>query len=207
MKTERILGIVVNIVAMFFGESGLRTKRSGFTIVELLIVIVVIAILAAISVVAYRSIQVRVHNSLRLAEAQEWVKLFEIYNKLAGDYLVEDRFCLGRDFPKYGGRTVGSCWDANGVVRADENEDAMRSFEAVTGSSLPNYDRLPIVEGGVERVGPVFWGDRNQGVYRVKYFLQSTDGDASDDVCPVGTKWWSGSITYSCVIDIVPPGQ
>lgn len=38
-------------------------RKSGFTIVELLIVIVVIAILAAISVVAYTGIQNRAHNS------------------------------------------------------------------------------------------------------------------------------------------------
>lgn len=38
-------------------------KRRGFTIVELLIVIVVIAILATISVVAYNGIQARSHTS------------------------------------------------------------------------------------------------------------------------------------------------
>jgi prepilin-type N-terminal cleavage/methylation domain-containing protein len=38
-------------------------QQSGFTIVELLIVIVVIAILAAITVVAYNGIQDRARNS------------------------------------------------------------------------------------------------------------------------------------------------
>jgi prepilin-type N-terminal cleavage/methylation domain-containing protein len=40
----------------------LSYRKSGFTIVELLIVIVVIAILAAITVVAYNGIQQRAHN-------------------------------------------------------------------------------------------------------------------------------------------------
>ena len=41
----------------------IRNKQSGFTIVELLIVIVVIAILAAISIVAYNGIQSRAEVS------------------------------------------------------------------------------------------------------------------------------------------------
>ena len=41
----------------------MRTSKSGFTIVELLIVIVVIAILAAISIVAYNGIQARAQNT------------------------------------------------------------------------------------------------------------------------------------------------
>ena len=38
-------------------------KQTGFTIVELLIVIVIIGILAAITVVAYSNIQQRANNS------------------------------------------------------------------------------------------------------------------------------------------------
>lgn len=41
----------------------MQTSKSGFTIVELLIVIVVIAILAAISIVAYNGIQNRAHDT------------------------------------------------------------------------------------------------------------------------------------------------
>ena len=41
----------------------LKTKQKGFTLVELLIVIVVIAILAAISIVAYNGIQNRAYDS------------------------------------------------------------------------------------------------------------------------------------------------
>lgn len=40
-----------------------QTKSSGFTIVELLIVIVVIAILAAITIVAYNGIQDRANTT------------------------------------------------------------------------------------------------------------------------------------------------
>jgi len=41
----------------------MRKPQAGFTIVELLIVIVVIAILAAISIVAYNGIQNRTYDA------------------------------------------------------------------------------------------------------------------------------------------------
>ncbi len=53
----------------------MNKSRSGFTIVELLIVIVVIAILAAISIVAYNGIQERA----KLSKVQSTLK--EIYTK------------------------------------------------------------------------------------------------------------------------------
>lgn len=53
--------------------------RRGFTIVELLIVIVVIAILAAISVVAYNGIQDRSKNTATLNAASQVMKLLQAY--------------------------------------------------------------------------------------------------------------------------------
>ena len=57
-----------------------KIKQSGFTIVELLIVIVVIAILAAISIVAYNGIQQRGKASAAEAMASNIAKKSEIYN-------------------------------------------------------------------------------------------------------------------------------
>lgn len=52
----------------------LRNKQKGFTIVELLIVIVVIAILAAISLVAFTGMQQRARDSERAADVSNIVK-------------------------------------------------------------------------------------------------------------------------------------
>lgn len=64
----------------------MRKTTSGFTIVELLIVIVVIAILAAISTVAYNGIQQRAKTSAAESIASNVAKKAELYNTEVGNY-------------------------------------------------------------------------------------------------------------------------
>ena len=61
-------------------------KQRGFTIVELLIVIVVIAILAAISIVADNGIQARTRDSVRKNDLAELAKATKLYAVDKGDY-------------------------------------------------------------------------------------------------------------------------
>lgn len=63
-----------------------KRKHSGFTIVELLIVIVVIAILAAITIVAYNGIQQRARDSQRQSDVKTIVKALELYYVDNGQY-------------------------------------------------------------------------------------------------------------------------
>lgn len=61
-------------------------KQKGFTIVELLIVIVVIAILAAISIVAYNGVQTRAQDSKRSEAVASIQKALELYKTENGTY-------------------------------------------------------------------------------------------------------------------------
>ncbi len=63
-------------------------KAYGFTIVELLIVIVVIAILAAVSIVAYTGIQVRARDTARQSDIRQVQKLVELYYAENGQYPI-----------------------------------------------------------------------------------------------------------------------
>ena len=64
----------------------MNKKAHGFTIVELLIVIVVIAILAAISIAAYTNIQQRAKNTAIINAASQSLKMIEAYIAANGDY-------------------------------------------------------------------------------------------------------------------------
>lgn len=61
-------------------------SKRGFTIVELLIVIVVIAILASITIVAYNGVQQRARDVRRVSDAQAIVQALEIYRLDNGQY-------------------------------------------------------------------------------------------------------------------------
>lgn len=63
-----------------------NSKERGFTLVELLIVIVVIAILAAISIVAYNGIQQRARNSAAEADASKVQTKVEAWNSELASY-------------------------------------------------------------------------------------------------------------------------
>lgn len=64
----------------------IKNSLKGFTIVELLIVIVIIGILAAIVIVAYTGIQNRAYNSAVQSDLEQMVKRIELEAVTAGSY-------------------------------------------------------------------------------------------------------------------------
>tara|TARA_B100001250_G_C19647158_1_gene720919 strand:- start:413 stop:898 length:486 start_codon:yes stop_codon:yes gene_type:complete len=63
-----------------------KIKQQGFTIVELLIVVVVIGILAAIVIVAYNGVTQSARNTGYKSDAASIAKLAETYNAQVGSY-------------------------------------------------------------------------------------------------------------------------
>jgi type II secretion system protein G len=62
------------------------SKQPGFTIVELLVVIVVIAILAAITIVAFNGVQNRANDAAIQSDLNTFAKKVELFKVDNGDY-------------------------------------------------------------------------------------------------------------------------
>lgn len=174
-------------------------KQTGFTIVELLIVIVVIGILAAITIVAFNGIQQRARNTARAQEAKQWQTIFTAYRIDNGEYpLTTGGVCLGEGFPKYassGNGAVGSCWDAN-LTSSRQFESTAFNDRIKTISSLPNANRTPILgaNGTTLRVGPAAYISGSNTI--IAYF-QELNGSIT---CPHGTLAWQDAVSYRCDI-------
>ena len=98
--------------------------RSGFTIVELLIVIVVIAILAAITIVAYNGIQSSARDTKRVSDMNAIQKKLELFYAHEGYYPNSTQMSnvsFRRDtlqiddgiWRSPSGSSVGYCWSSN----------------------------------------------------------------------------------------------
>ena len=107
-------------------------QQKAFTIVELLIVIVVIAILAAITAIAYNGIQQRTRDSQRMTDLRTMQKVVEAYYAVNGSYPLPGRGS---------GTWTGACSGYGGMS------------EFITGvipdftNKLPT-DPLPVGNGG-----------------------------------------------------------
>lgn len=130
-----------------------KSKKSGlagFTIVELLIVIVVIGILAAITIVAFNGIQERAKNTQRISAAKDWQKLITLYTTDKGAYpssLIGNHICLGSGYPTdLESPPVTTNEDCNGSGNVKHPHTGISAAFATVGSA-PRFPPDKMVTG------------------------------------------------------------
>lgn len=133
----------------------------GFTIVELLIVIVVIAILAVIVTVAYQGIQQKADNS-RIMEAVRF------YQKAVTAYMADHQgalptggwVCLGSGYPN------NQCWNGpSGTFSVDATTDANLAPYVGGQKPIPSTKVLQITGGPDYRLGILLNASQSMLVY------------------------------------------
>lgn len=128
------------------------SRGSGFTIVELLIVLVVIAILAAISIVVYHGIQKRAQTAQYVAAADMLEK--QVRMGIAAGQLdsiaIDATFCIGApaNFPT----VVGEFSASECVAYAQSGSDPVRADAAIAAqlhaAGIATPPNLPTVRQG-----------------------------------------------------------
>lgn len=114
-------------------------RQPGFTIVELLVVIVVIGILASISVVGYNGIQQRAKSAAWVNAVASWEKILHLYRAdngtwpNTGGYLV----CLGDGFTAGDGYAADQCLWSNPAGIAASSSATINSGIASSVGSTP----------------------------------------------------------------------
>lgn len=117
-----------------------RVKFPGFTIVELLLVIVVVAILAAIVIVAYKGVQERAQNATRKTDISNLQKILENYKVFNGSYPATTALSPA-NWHSTDVRTDSNCF--NGT----KNKDWVPGITSTLPQSTPNPG------GGVDGTG------------------------------------------------------
>lgn len=93
----------------------MRKTISGFTIVELLVVIVVIGILATVSIVTYSGVTKKARTAQTVSAATTWVKALNLY-KIRNGTFPNFPGCLGANY-KYNSTNDGT----SGVGQCQQN--------------------------------------------------------------------------------------
>jgi len=182
------------------------TPSRGFTIVELLVVIVVIAILASVSIVAYNGIQDRAQSAKAASAFDTYIQVLQMYyldhgtypsSMDGGGYMA----CLGEvsDYPADSTFAAGECYgppDGSGKGTANNarvNSALNEALKSYAGS-LPDGS-IPKVTNGYMSRGLIYQSSYEQNA-SILYFLKGNGLS-----CGNGKAMSSGSLT-TCYINL-----
>ena len=175
----------------------------GFTIVELLIVIVVIGILASIVIVAFNGVSNQASNTAKISELKALGKLYDLYKAQNGEYPQQSLatssaptanpvgntypfgYCIATGYPNAGTPSLPSCYSMTTSSTLTYTYRENDATAATIRSELATVGKVPssVRDFRVNNVmGPVafYYTDR---IYLVTVIKADTIND-----CPGGTE-------------------
>lgn len=150
----------------------MRKNTTGFTIVELLIVIVVLAVLAAIGIVAYTGVQQRARNAIRSQDIASIQKALELFRVQHGRYPYAE--APGTNLPA--GFTP--FYPANGGYSYSVATDDSWLRELRTSGFMSSIPKDP----------------RNNNAQHYVYFSAATYGSCTEPVYAIIVRGWEGGV-------------
>lgn len=178
-------------------------KQNGFTVVELLIVIVVISILAAITIVAYSGIQDRAEASKTTSAVEAYKKALSMYKIDKGVYPTTGGFCLGDQYRTFTGSSTPSCRYSTSPINATTGASARDGLKPYLGGQLPMPSAEFIHSGAIEFVGAHFYGsgygyklDGNP-VVTIEYYIKGNTCPVGPVYAPTAPNFTSPAVTRS----------
>jgi len=174
----------------------IRTRQDGFTLVELLIVIVVIGILAAISIIAYSGVSTRAQNAAVLQNVSEWSQVLQVYKTNNGTYptLSNDppTTCLGTDYPAANGFAANTCYIGSATVTLDTSFfTAVKTVSTVPGGSTP----VVTLSNGDKVRGLMYGPNQSFNSVLIGWYF------SGDQSCGIGSKIPMGNVTF-CELEL-----
>lgn len=133
-------------------------KLAGFTIIELLIVIVIIAILAAITLVAYNGIEEKANNTKTINVVETYVKLLTMYRTDNSDFPAVTS-CLGVGYDSATCRGDGGGFVENG---GSLNSAYLRPY---TSGSVPSPSTIRYPYSGVGWIAGAYYRYPSDSMY------------------------------------------
>lgn len=180
----------------------MSTSKRGFTIVELLIVIVVIGILASATAVAYGGLRSKASVNVAALTVKEYVKILEQYAISNNDKFPQaDWACLGEPehFIAEGGYSAEWCHKpyqappiAPGALHPI-NSTLNTKLKTVT-NKMPN-STMPEIQVNSYTIRGMFYDSsaaQNAGLPVIQYFLQPSEN------CPTGVLHSRTSVYTWC---------
>lgn len=154
----------------------IQRRQSGFTIVELLIVIVVIGILAAITIVAYNGIQERSSQARTVSALSQYAKAVSAYAVDNSEY-PQASGCLGWDSDlqvKCLNKTLTNGAACFGLGAGNSSSTLSSALTPYLGSNVPTVSEKEYSCGGTKYSGAYYYIAGSGIAYLYSFIASST---------------------------------